>query len=63
MKLAITTKELTKSKYLCLAGGVALNCVANGKVLRSGLFEDIFIQLASGDAGNSLGAALHNCLM
>ena len=60
MKLAITTKELTKSKYLCLAGGVALNCVANGKVLRSGLFEDIFIQPASGDAGNSLGCALHN---
>ena len=59
MKLAITAKEITKSKYLCLAGGVALNCVSNGKILRSGLYKDIFIQPASGDAGNSLGCALH----
>jgi len=43
---------------LCLAGGVALNCVANGKVLRSGNFRDIWIQPASGDAGGALGAAL-----
>jgi len=48
----------TKSKSLCLAGGVALNCVANGRVLREGPFEDIWIQPAAGDAGGSLGAAL-----
>ena len=41
-----------------MAGGVALNCVANGKLLRSGLFKDIWIQPASGDAGGALGAAL-----
>lgn len=44
--------------YLCLAGGVALNCVANGKVLRDGRFKDIWIQPAAGDAGGALGAAL-----
>jgi carbamoyltransferase len=59
LKLAMTTQKVTKSKYLCLAGGVALNCVSNGKVLRSGLYKDIFIQPAAGDAGNSLGCALH----
>lgn len=48
----------TGEKNLCLAGGVALNCVANGKVLRDGTFERIFIQPASGDAGGALGAAL-----
>lgn len=51
-------KEITGSEYLCLAGGVSLNCVANGKILRSGLFKDIFIQPASGDAGGALGCAL-----
>ena len=45
-------------KNLCLAGGVALNCVANGKILRSGKFKNIWIQPAAGDAGGSLGAAL-----
>ena len=45
-------------KNLCLAGGVALNCVANGKVLRDGAFERIWIQPAAGDAGGALGAAL-----
>lgn len=45
-------------RNLCLAGGVALNCVANGKVLRTGEFDDIWIQPAAGDAGGSLGAAL-----
>jgi carbamoyltransferase len=44
--------------YLCLAGGVALNCVANGKLLRSDLFDDIWIQPAAGDAGGALGCAL-----
>ena len=45
-------------KNLCLAGGVALNCVANGKVLRDGTFDNIWIQPAAGDAGGALGAAL-----
>ncbi|MGW8312014.1 MAG: carbamoyltransferase family protein [Desulfuromonadales bacterium] len=58
LKLAQTVKELTGSKYLVMAGGVALNCVANGKLLRTGLFEDLWIQPASGDAGGALGAAL-----
>ena len=52
------TKRLTKSKNLCLSGGVALNCVANGKIEELGIFENIYIQPASGDAGGSLGAAL-----
>jgi carbamoyltransferase len=48
----------TGCRYLCLAGGVALNCVANGRILREGPFEDIWIQPAAGDAGGALGAAL-----
>jgi carbamoyltransferase len=48
----------TGQKKLCLAGGVALNCVANGRILRECLFEDIWIQPAAGDAGGALGAAL-----
>jgi carbamoyltransferase len=48
----------TGQKFLCLAGGVALNCVANGKLLREGLYDDIWIQPAAGDAGAALGAAL-----
>ncbi|MGA2125906.1 MAG: carbamoyltransferase [Xanthobacteraceae bacterium] len=48
-------------KALCLAGGVALNCVANGRVLRDGCFEDIWIQPAAGDAGGAVGAALAAC--
>lgn len=58
LRMAKTAKELTGCKYLCLAGGVALNCVANGKLLRSGLFDDIWIQPAAGDAGGALGSAL-----
>lgn len=58
LKIAAEAKRLTGSKYLCLAGGVALNCKANGKILRTKLFEDIFIQPAAGDAGGALGAAL-----
>jgi carbamoyltransferase len=50
-----------ESKNLCLAGGVALNCVANGKVLRDGAFRNIWIQPAAGDAGGALGAALAAC--
>ena len=48
----------TNQKNLCLAGGVALNCVANGRILREGPFEDIWIQPAAGDAGGAMGAAL-----
>lgn len=50
--------QTTGEKNLCLAGGVALNCVANGKIARQGLFKNIWIQPASGDAGGALGAAL-----
>jgi len=58
LKLAGTAKELTGSNNLVMAGGVALNCVSNGKIYESGLFQDIWIQPAAGDAGGSLGAAL-----
>ena len=58
MKMAKHVKKVTGKKYLCLAGGVALNCVSNGKLLRSGIFEDIYIQPAAGDAGGALGCAL-----
>jgi carbamoyltransferase len=57
-KLAKTAKQLTGKDYLVMAGGVALNSVANGKLLSSGLFKDIWIQPASGDAGGAVGAAL-----
>lgn len=56
-RMAKTAKDLTGSGFLCLAGGVALNCVANGKLLRSRLFNDIWIQPAASDAGGALGAA------
>jgi len=52
-------KELTNSKSLCMAGGVALNCVANGKILEAGIFDNLWIQPAAGDAGGALGAALN----
>ncbi len=58
MKMAKHVRKVTGKKYLCLAGGVALNCVSNGKLLRSGIFEDIYIQPAAGDAGGALGCAL-----
>ena len=58
LKMARHVKKETGMDYLCLAGGVALNCVANGKLLRSGLFDDIWIQPAAGDAGGALGCAL-----
>lgn len=58
LKMARHAHELTGARYLAIAGGVGLNCVANGKVLRQGPFDDIWIQPASGDAGNALGAAL-----
>jgi len=56
--LARHTRELTGLKNLCMAGGVALNCVANGRILREKIFERIWIQPAAGDAGGALGAAL-----
>ncbi len=58
LRLAENIKAETKLPNLCLAGGVALNCVANGKISQSGLFDRIFIQPAAGDAGGALGAAL-----
>ena len=58
LRMARHVKKETGEKYLCLAGGCALNCVANGKILRSGIFDDIWIQPAAGDAGGALGAAL-----
>ncbi len=58
LKMAREAKRLTGLDRLCLAGGVALNCVANGKLLREGIFEEIYIQPAAGDAGGALGAAL-----
>lgn len=58
LKMARHAHKVTGMKHLAIAGGVGLNCVANGKVLREGPFEDIWIQPASGDAGNALGAAL-----
>ena len=58
LRLARTAKRELRTDYLCLAGGVALNCVANGRLLREGVFSDIWIQPAAGDAGGALGAAL-----
>ncbi len=58
IRLAKSIRKEYKIKNLCLAGGVALNCVANGKILKENIFENIWIQPASGDAGGSIGAAL-----
>ncbi len=58
LKLAASIRRESSSSNLCLAGGVALNCVANGKLLRAGLFDQIYLQPAAGDAGGALGAAL-----
>lgn len=55
--MAAEVKHLTGAENLCMSGGVALNCVANGKLLRSGMFKNIFIQPAAGDAGGAVGAA------
>jgi len=57
-RMARHARELTGERHLCLAGGVALNCVSNGKILREGIFDDLWIQPAAGDAGGALGAAL-----
>ncbi len=58
MRMARHIRKVTGQKRLCLAGGVALNCVANGKLLKEKVFDDIWIQPAAGDAGSALGAAL-----
>ena len=58
LKLTKSISKNYESKNLCLAGGVALNCVANGKILKEKIFENIWIQPAAGDAGGALGAAL-----
>ena len=58
LKLVKTIHQELDCDYLCLAGGVALNCVSNGRILREGPFKDIWIQPAAGDAGGALGAAL-----
>jgi carbamoyltransferase len=58
LKLARSVATETEERNLCLAGGVALNCVANGKLLRAGQFDNIWVQPAAGDAGGALGAAL-----
>lgn len=59
LRMTRSVARETGAKQLCLAGGVALNCVANGKILRDGSFEDIWIQPAAGDAGGAVGAALN----
>jgi carbamoyltransferase len=58
LRMARTARDLTGSKHLCMAGGVALNCVANGILQREQIFDEIWIQPAAGDAGGALGAAL-----
>lgn len=59
LKMANHLQKTTGSKRLCLAGGVALNCVANGRLLRESTFDDVWAQPASGDAGGALGVALY----
>jgi carbamoyltransferase len=58
LKICNTIHKEMKADYLCMAGGVALNCVSNGRILREGPFKDIWIQPAAGDAGGAIGAAL-----
>lgn len=58
IKMAQEAKRITGSRNLCMAGGVALNCVANGKLQKLNIFDEIYVQPASGDAGGALGAAL-----
>ncbi len=57
LNLAREAKKLTGADYLCMAGGVALNCVANGKLDDAKIFKQVFVQPAAGDAGGALGAA------
>ena len=59
LRMARHAATLTGERNACLAGGVALNCVANGRLLREGPFERLWIQPAAGDAGGAIGAALY----
>ena len=59
LRMARHVRQVTEQKNLCLAGGVALNCVGNGEILREGIFDRIWIQPAAGDAVGALGTALH----
>ena len=59
LKMARYARSISGKKNLCMAGGVALNCVANGKILRSKIFDDVWIQPAAGDCGGAIGAALN----
>ena len=65
LKMARSLYQKTKTPNLCLAGGVALNCVANGRLLKEGPFKNIYVQPAAGDAGGALGTAfyIYNCLL
>jgi carbamoyltransferase len=65
LRMARHLHARTGMKNLCMAGGVALNCVANGRIVREGPFENLWVQPAAGDAGGALGAALfaHNCVL
>ena len=58
IKMCVSLRNKYKVKNLCLAGGVALNCVSNGKIVKKNIFEKIWIQPASGDAGGAIGGAL-----
>lgn len=58
IRMAREAKRITGADHLCMSGGVALNCVANGRLLNEGIFRDLFVQPAAGDAGGALGAAL-----
>src|ERR1700730_2025808 len=58
LKLARALRQETQARHLCMAGGVALNCVANGRLQKEGICDDIWIQPAAGDAGGAVGAAL-----
>jgi carbamoyltransferase len=58
LKMAKEAKKITGADYLCMAGGVALNCVVNGKLIKENIFKELYIQPAAGDAGGALGAAL-----
>jgi len=59
MHIARYLRKETRLEYLCLAGGVALNCVSNGRIMRSGLFKEIYVQPAANDAGTAMGAVFH----
>lgn len=63
--MAREVERVTKMKYLCMAGGVALNCVSNSKIMENTSFEDVFVQPAAGDAGGAVGAAfyVHNSIL